>query len=112
MKRQEQEKKEEEVLGDGDCADGDPAVGDHGDSDHGDDVVTRSSKSFMVPPPQIFGPVGPLKERENCNKLNGSYCSKVKEKERVEAEGRMMHKEEESPVYLIVHGRKIKCSQM
>jgi len=36
----------------------------------------------------------------------------VKEKERVEAEGRMMHKEEESPVYLIVHGRKIKCSQM
>jgi len=36
----------------------------------------------------------------------------VKEKERVEAEGRMMHKEDESPVYLIVHGRKIKCSQM
>ena len=34
MKRQEQEKKEEEVLGDGDCADGDPAVGDHGDIDH------------------------------------------------------------------------------
>jgi len=36
----------------------------------------------------------------------------VKEKERNEAEGRMMRKEEESPVYLIVHGRKIKCSQM
>jgi len=36
----------------------------------------------------------------------------VKEKERQEAEGRMMRKEEESPVYLIVHGRRIKCSQM